>query len=360
MQRNVGARCNPDGSGCPAGVTGTPISLVTQGILTPAFVNSNATRTELQQNNAGNFSGRIEQTTLNARLRPNQQFGIMTYIDSGGDSYYHGFQSTLRKRFANGLQVALSYTLAKSIDNQSLDPVGSTSGGGLSTTNSRTPVDIRNWRNERAVSDFDRRHTFNSAWLYELPLGRGKRFAGTSSGVVNHIISGWSLNGIYSAYTGEPFTVQSGVRTSNNSHISRAALTGELPKAGFKEQAGTVGPVMFTRAERDQYFRIPDPGDSGIGRNMFRGPGYWNFDLGIQKLIMITERWRLQFRAESFNTLNHPSFETPTASSSGSNQITSARFGESCCQAVAPSSTQNIIQTGESGRVIQFALKLMF
>jgi hypothetical protein len=63
---------------------------------------------------------------------------------------------------------------------------------------------------------------------------------------------------------------------------------------------------------------------------------------------------------ETFNTLNHASFETPTASTSGSNQITSAVFGSSCCQAVAPSSTQNIIQTGESGRVVQFALKLMF
>jgi len=83
-------------------------------------------------------------------------------------------------------------------------------------------------------------------------------------------------------------------------------------------------------------------------------------DLGIQKLFQVTERFRLQFRAEMFNAFNHPSFETPTASSSGSNTITSTRFGEACCQAVAPSSTQNIIQTGESGRVVQFALKLQF
>ena len=360
MQRNAAVGCRPDGTNCPAGVAGAPVPLVTTGVLTPAFVNSNATITELQQNAAGQFAGRVEQTTLAANLRPNQQFGIITYIDTGGNSYYHSFQATLRKRFSNGLKVATSYALAKSIDDQSVDPVGTTSGGGLSTTNSRTPADIRNWRNERAVSDFDRRHVFNAVWLYELPIGKGKALAGNAAGLVEHLAGGWSLNGIFSTNTGEPWTVNSGVRTSNNSHISRAALKGAHPEAGMKEQAGTVGPVLFTRAERDQYFTLPAPGDNGIGRNTLRGPGYWNFDLAVQKVFQISERFRLQFRCETFNTFNHPSFETPTASSSGSNQITSTRFGETCCEAVAPSSTQNIIQTGESGRVVQFALKLNF
>jgi hypothetical protein len=97
-----------------------------------------------------------------------------------------------------------------------------------------------------------------------------------------------------------------------------------------------------------------------MGRNLFRGAGYWNTDLSVQKVFPINERARLQFRLEAFNALNHPSFETPTASSSGSNQITSTRFGESCCQAVAPNTTQNIIQTGESARGVQLALKLYF
>ena len=139
--------------GCPAGVAGSPIGLVTGGILTAAFVNSATTQAELQQNNAGTFAGRIEQTTLAAGLRPNQQFGIVTFLDSGGDSYYHAFQSTLRRRFANGFQVMLAYTFSKSIDNQSVDPVASSSGGGLSTTTSRAPADIRDWRQERGVSE---------------------------------------------------------------------------------------------------------------------------------------------------------------------------------------------------------------
>jgi hypothetical protein len=342
MQQNVAAGCRPDGTNCSAG---RAVPLVASGVLTPAFVNSNQSLTDLAQNAAGNMAGRIEQTTLAAGLRPNQQYGIMTYIDSGGDSYYHSFQSTLRKRFSAGLQLGISYALAKSIDNQSVDPVASSSGGGLSTTNSRTPADTRNWRNERAVSDFDRRHVLNGAWLYDLPFGKNKFWGG------------WSLNGLFSFNTSEPWTVQSGVRTSNFSHVSRAALTGALPKAALQEAPGVIGPVLFRDTSA---FRVPDPGDNGIGRNLFRGPNYWNSDLGVQKLFTFGERYKLQFRAEFFNVLNHANFDNPTGSSDGSNQITSSLFGRSCCEAVAPTSTQNIIQTGESARVVQLALKLNF
>lgn len=357
MQANVRAGCNAAGGGCPAGVAGTPIGLVTRGLVPASFITSAATLAELNQNAAGQFAGRLEQQTLNARLRPNQQFGIITYIDSGADSYYHGFQGTLRKRFSNGLQVAASYTLSKSIDNQSVDPVASSAGGGLSTTNSRTPADIRDWRNERAVSDFDRRHVLSGIWLYELPVGRGKALAGSAAGWVNHVVGGWSLNGIVSAMTGEPWTVLSGIRTSNNSHVSRADLVGPMPKAELQDKANTVGPVLFPDASA---FRIPAPGSNGMGRNMFRGPAYWNVDIGLQKIIALSDRARLQFRLETFNTFNQANFETPSSSSGGSNRIILPRFGEVCCTAVAPNSTQNIIQTGESARVVQLALKMIF
>jgi hypothetical protein len=346
MQSNVKAGCRADGTACPGNTVGQSVPLVTSGIVNAAFVNSSTSATELQQNAAGAMSGRIEQTTLAAKLRPNQQFGTMTYIDSGGNSYFHSFQSTLRKRFSNGLQVSLAYALSKSIDDQSVDPVAASSGGGLSTTNSRTPADTRNWRNERALSDFDRTHVFSAVWLYELPVFKG-----------NPVLGGWSVNGLYSMNTGEPYTVTSGVRTSNNSHVSRAILTGEMPDASLKDAPGVTGPVAFAD---NRAFAIPGPGENGMGRNMFRSPGFWNLDFGVQKVFALNERIKLQFRAEFFNALNHVNFDNPVGATDGSNQITSATFGRTCCEAVAPSSTQNIIQTGEAARVIQFALKLMF
>ncbi len=357
MQQNVAKGCQPDGSGCPGGAAGQAVPLVTSGVTTSSFVNSSTTKSDLALNGAGNFAGRLETSTLVARLRPNQQFATVTYLDSGGDSYYHSGQVTVRKRFDAGLLFGMAYTLAKSIDDQSVDPVGSTSGGGLSTTNSRTPTDIRNWRNERGRSDFDRRHVFTSHWIYELPFGKGKPLANSLGGVLNHIVGGWTINGIYTFMSGEPFSVRSGVRTSNYSHESRADLTGATPKARLQEIPGVVGPVVFPDASA---FKLPAPGDNGIGRNLFEAPGYWNLDAGIGKNFQIRERYRVQLRTEMFNALNHANFDNPRDASTGSPSFRSTVFAQACCATVAPPSTQTIIQTGESSRVIQFALKLQF
>ncbi len=357
MQRNREHGCKPDGTGCPAGIAGEAIPLVTSGTLTAAFVNSTTTAGELDLNAAGTFAGRVEQTTLAAKLRPNQQFGIITYMDAGGDSYYHSGQLTVRKRFDQGLLLGMAYTFAKSIDDQSVDPIGSTSGGGLSTTNSRTPTDTRDWRQERGRSDFDRRHVLTLHWLYDLPFGPGKRFAATASPVLRHVIGGWSLNSIYTFMSGEPFSVRSGVRTSNYSHESRAELVGAAPEVKLQEIANVFGPVVLRDSSA---FRIPAPGANGMGRNTLEAPGYWNFDLGIHKRFDLTERFKLQFRTEMFNALNHPNFDNPRDASVGSPSMRSTVFAQTCCATVAPPSTQTIIQTGESGRVIQFALKLQF
>ncbi|HEV8133007.1 MAG TPA: TonB-dependent receptor [Acidobacteriota bacterium] len=357
MQQNVAKACRPDGTGCPSGVSGAAVPIVTSGVLTAAFVNSSTTISDLTLNAAGNFAGRVEQTTLAAKLRPNQQFGVITYLDSGGDSYYHSGQLTLRKRFEHGLLIGLAYTYAKSIDDQSVDPVGASSGGGLSTTNSRTPTDIRNWRGERGLSDFNRTHalTINSVW--ELPLGRGARFGSNLNPVVNAVVGGWSLNSIFTKMSGEFFAVRSGVRTSNFSHESRADLVGAKPEPQLQELAGIPGPVLF---KDNSAFKIPDPGKNGIGRNIFEAPGYWNLDLGIGKKFDITERVKLNFRTEMFNALNHPNFDNPRDASVGSPSFRSTVFAQTCCATVAPPTTQTIIQTGESARVIQLALKLTF
>src|SRR3989441_12047399 len=151
------------------------------------FINSSTTTGELTTNNIGNFARRIEDSVLSLRLRPNQQFAVITKIDNSGDSNYHAAQFTLRRRFSSGLGLSMAYTYGKSIDNQSVDPVGASSGGGLTTTNSRTPTDIRNWREERARSDFDRTQVLQAASVWELPVGKGKRFLGSSHGIVNHL-----------------------------------------------------------------------------------------------------------------------------------------------------------------------------
>lgn len=376
MQQNRAKGCTASGTGCPAGVTGvTPplfTQLQTQGGLTSAqattFLNSTTTAGELAINNAGTFARRIEDTTLGLKLRPNQQFAVITKLDNSGDSNYHAAQFTLRRRFSSGLGLMMAYTFGKSIDNQSVDPVGASSGGGLSTTNSRTPTDIRNFRDERGRSDFDRTHAFTAATVWEVPLGRGRRFLSSSPGIVNQILGGWTVNTIYTFMTGEPFAVRSGTFTANGNHESRAgvqipvqAQLQHLPNQTF------AGPVLFKPVnavtcgvDLTQAFCIPAPGQQGAGRNIFTASNYWNLDLGFIKTFQLTERFKIQFRTEMFNALNHANFDNPRDASVGSPSIRSNVFAQVCCATVAPPSTQTIVQTGESARVIQFGLKLQF
>jgi hypothetical protein len=176
--------------------------------------------------------------------------------------------------------------------------------------------------------------------------------------------------------TGEPFSVNAGGdsstspggRTANGGHVSRAIVQTPI-SAHLQYLPGQtfVGPVLFPAqsalpcgVDLTQAFCIPAPGENGSGRNIFVAPHYWNLDLGFIKTFQITERVRLQFRSEMFNALNHPNFDNPRDASVGSPALSSPVFAQTCCATVAPPSTQTIVQTGESARVIQFALKLQF
>jgi hypothetical protein len=367
------ANCLPSGASrstaagvapCSPAFTSAQIPLIGQlnalggGTAGVTFVNSTNVQGDLNLSAAGATVERIEQDArfLSLHLRPNQQFSTITYLDNSGASNYHAAQFTLRKRFATGLGMSAAYTFGKSIDNQSVDPVGASSGGGLSTTNSRTPTDIRNFREERARSDFDRRHVFTMTSSWEVPVGKGRRFLADSPGIVKNILGDWSINGIFNAMSGEPFSVRSGARTSNAGHESRAAVL-NFVEPQLQDLPNVRGPVLFPNSSN---FALPQPGTNGAGRNIFTAPGYWNLDLSFIKYFNLTERVRLQFRTEMFNALNHPNFDNPRDASVGSPSILSSVFAQTCCATVAPPSTQTIIQTGESSRVIQFGLKIQF
>ncbi|MGC8794603.1 MAG: TonB-dependent receptor domain-containing protein, partial [Bryobacteraceae bacterium] len=373
-QRNLKAGCRLDGTGCPAGVTGTPPDLLLK--LVPASV-LNGWTSDFRQNGLGEVARRIDQRDIVSRgfpanyFRPNPQYSELFYFDSGGSSIYHGMFAQLRRRFASGLELGATYTLGKSIDDMSVDPVAATSGGGLSSTNSRTPTDVHNFRLDRALSDFDNTHVIVAHGIWELPVGRGRAFAANLPGWANHILGGWSLTGIYTYESGEPFTINSGIRTQNGYKVSRADLKGPLPEAKLQFVPDIKGPVVFRVGDIDaancrqvlgtsSAFCIPAPDGVGISRNMVRGPGFWNLDAGVLKNFQIRENIRLQFRGEFFNVLNHPNFENPRNATSGSPTLTSSLFGQTCCVTAALPSSATIIANGEPNRVIQFGLKLQF
>ena len=367
MQRNTllpGCRADGTltmgGAACP-GAHAVP--WLQNGIIPNDFAISGVSLTDLSpsQNAVGNMALRLEQRTLAGKLRPNQQFAQVLLLDNGADSTYHGLQATIRKRFDSaGLLFQGGYTLSKSLDNLSTDPVAATSGGGLTATAARTPVDGRNYRNERGRSDFDQRHVINMSGIYELPFGKGKLFFKDAGKVVNTLFGGWSLNGIYTYQSGEPFSVRSGFLTANGTAQSRATLAPgvtTLPRAKQQEKAGVIGPVFFANASQ---FAVPAPGQLGLGRNIFQGPSYWNIDAGISKGFQLSERFRLTFRTEMFNALNHVNFRNPRDASVGSPAINSTVFAQACCVTLSTASSSTTNQNGESWRVIQLALKLAF
>ncbi len=349
----------------------------------------------MQRGNVGNFAARMDalassssqrvvKTALGQPLgfcfRSNCQFAQIFYQDSGGDSYYHGLFIAARRRFESGLDFGFSYTFSKSIDDMSVDPTGAATGGGLSGTSfSRTPTDVHNFRLDRSRSDFDNTHVLLSSLLYELPLGRGKKFVSGVPKWANHIIGGWSVTGIYTYQSGEPYTISSGARTSNGTHNSTALIVGPNIAGGSLQSAsGIEGPVLYQTGGfvtspltdphlncqnvtgTQTFFCIPPPGQNGSGRNTAMGPNFWNLDAGLAKNFDLTERFRLQFRAEAFNVLNHPNFENPRNSTQGSATVTSSAFGQTCCSTAALVSSQQVNPVGEPYRVLQLGLKLNF
>jgi Carboxypeptidase regulatory-like domain/TonB dependent receptor len=399
-QQNVFNGCRPDGSGCPAGVTGTTPNLLmaltasTSGD-PKSFVNSTTSINNFKLNSIGNLAQRIDQlagpggvgfiTTMGFAanfFRPNPQFSQIFFFDSGGDSYYHGGFVAIRRRFEQGLDLGFTYTLSKSIDDMSVDPVGAATGGGLSTTNSRTPTDVHNFRLDRARSDFDDRHVIVANLVYELPFGHGKTWGSHWSGLINHILGGWGTTGIFNYQSGEPYTLYTGNFTSNNTHTSSVLVVGPMDQGHLQSLPGVVGPSMYNTGPlitnpadphfdcrnvigTQTFFCIPPPGQIGSGRNLAQGPNFWNLDAGLSKNVKMTERFNLQLRAEFFNILNHANFENPRNATSGSPAIaTSTRsndnFGLTCCTTAALASSANVNALGEPMRVLQFGVKVNF
>jgi hypothetical protein len=405
-RNNVGNGCKPDGTGCPVGVTGVQPTLLLS-LASAAFLNNSTVVTQFQRNDIGTLIRRMDSSTNGSWkvtcatpgtpaapcfpstfARPNPQFGSIFYFDSGGSSVYHAGILRVRRRFEKGLTMGFAYTYGKSIDDLSVDPVGASSGGGLSSTSSRTPTDINNYGLDRGRSDFDDRHVIVANFLYELPFGRGKSFGKDWPGALNQVLGGWTLTGISTYQSGEPYTINSGVRTGNGGlKVGRADLIGPQPDAGLKPATSTsiVGPVFFnvspavssslapgpndpkfstckqvTDGAGTSFFCIPAAGSFGMGRNTIQGPQNWNMDFGILKTFPITEQWKFQFRAEFFNVFNHPNFENPRNASSGSPTLNSSAFGQSCCITASLPSSATIIALGEPNRVIQFSAKIVF
>ena len=241
-------------------------------------------------------------------------------IDSNDFSTYHGLQMQVDRRMAGGLTAQLSYTWAKSLDTRSFDPAFTVVGTGIGQSASSTPFDINNRRGNYAPSDFDRRHTIQSYWIYELPFGKGRRFAGNAGRVWNSIVGEWQLAGLMTLTSGRPFTVFSGFNSFSN-------VIGATADCNKCDGAGTVtqradGLKWYFSPEEVAAFSNPAAGSIGSsGRNRFYGPGSFNMDSSFLKRVALTERFKMEVRADMTNLTNTPTFGLPTSN------VASTTFG---------------------------------
>ena len=270
----------------------------------------------------------------------NPNFLLVALTDNSATSDYHALQLKFQRRLSRGLQALASYSWSHSIDIASTDALA---------TNINTPGTIASPNLDRGDSDFDIRHSFSTGVTYNLPTPGSRK-------VVKAILGGWSLDGLIYARSappvdvvGAPF-VAAGTLLSPRPNVNTGVPL-ELRGAQFP------GGRIFNRAA---FSAAPAGSQGNFGRNVLRGFGASQADVGLQRQFHLTEELGLRFRAEFFNIFNHPNFGNPV------NNITSPLFGRST-QTLASSlgsggangGLNPLYQIG-GPRSIQFALKLQF
>lgn len=236
----------------------------------------------------------------------NQAFGRRagTTTIIGVGTHFHSLQVKLNRRFSKGFQLTTSYTYGKSIDYCS-DRVC-------------TPYNQYDFRQDRARSDFDHTQVYVQSFVYELPLGRGKRWL--NSGPSALLLGGWQINGVFTAQTGGPLDLQYGNAGLNAPFINnRPNVNGPVRILG-KVKSGVT---WFDAAP----FSAPPAGTFGnLGRNILTGPDLVNLDFSVFRRFAFTERINLELRGETFNLTNTPHFNNPgnTFGSSTFGMVTSA------------------------------------
>jgi hypothetical protein len=302
-----------------------------------------ATAISLSQRLNTNGARTIEASGASPYLfQPFPQFtGAVNVLDSNDFSTYNAMELQLSRRFAQGLSFQVAYTWAKSLDTRSFDPTQTQVSRGTLQSAGATPFDLRNRKLNYARSDFDRRHSLQGYFVYDLPFGHGGQLWKDAPGVVNQVIGGWQLGGIVVWTSGRPFNVYSGSNTVSNAVSSTPNCTGCTPGMGSLLLESGLN-FYFSAAQRAM-FSIPAPGQQGnLPRNFFDVDGYFDMDLTLSKKFRLNERFNLEFRSDIKNATNHPSFDNPTA------VLTSSIFGR----------IRDSVTSGS--RRIQFAMKLDF
>ncbi|HEV2711234.1 MAG TPA: TonB-dependent receptor [Edaphobacter sp.] len=293
---------------------------------------------------------------------PFPDFSGGSYQATVGQSDYNGLQTKIEQQFSNGLTFLFAYTYSKTLSDAG-DLLNGGSGSGLRAPSVPGLGPMFDW----GLADFDIRQVLHFSGGYELPIGKNKRFLGTSSKLVDTVIGGWSANWIATLQGGQPLNLGCPTGTAEGTGCNDVRVAGESQKLGLHTDS-QGNPNWFGNVKAFQQpcplgasatpGCIPYTGSAvlGFAGPTTTGPGFHRLDFSLFKAITINDRFSMQFRTEFFNILNHPNFNAPgfggngVVAISGATNFTNNNFGEIGSTRDAP----------YDPRQIQFALKLYY
>ncbi len=288
-----------------------------------------------------------------ARLNPN--FAEVRFLRFDTTTSYHSLQMSARRRFAQGIAFQLSYTWAKSLDDQS-----GAQGQGDTPNDSYFATLLVAPKFDRGRSSYDARQNFVANFTADLPFGPGKLAGRNLTGAAAKLLGGWQAQGVLTLQTG----LTTGALLSFDNARMASTRFSQRPNlaSSCSKSSGVLGtPNQFPNAVAAPYlnpacFSLAPAGFLGnLGRNAFDGPGLAALDFSLIKSTSVTEKLKLEFRAEFFNLLNHANFGYP---SSTGTMIAFTAPGQA--QPVGNFSTLSNSPMTTSPRQIQLALKLTF
>jgi hypothetical protein len=286
-------------------------------------------------------------------IKANNAVANTTSWWSGGTGNYNAFIVDLRHNLSHGLQFRINYTWSKNLDD----------GSAWNTSvSSNTPafVSVPALPHlDYGPAATDVRHLFAANATYDLPIGTGQAFFADANKFTEHVISGWSLASIVSLSTGFPFSPQLGYNPTGSGDSRNPVRPNVNPNFTGKLYPGGNTAQKAAQFFNPNAFSAPAYGTVGnAGRDSLVGPGYADWDFSLLKSTQLTQRFRLQFRAEFFNLLNHTNLALPNevVFSNGPTQGTTATQ-----TTPAALGTPGVITaTANTSRQIQLGLKLLF
>jgi len=289
-----------------------------------------------------------------------------SYAATEGSSYYHSLQTSFEKHYSQGLTFLATYTYGRSRSD-----AGDLLNGGVGEGFRAPTMAGFGIQGDYRDADYDMRNVFHFSGGYELPFGPGKHFLTNAAGVEKQILGGWSMQWIATIEGGQPITIGCIDSTTGNLGCTAFIVPGVNRHGSmtnpFTSNNGTsafLNAAAFTQPCQPGTSTptgcVPVPAGSiallGGGDTQVSGPGITRIDYSLFKDFQLSERFRLQFRSEFFNILNHPTFMPPglggngVVSIGGSTTYNSAYFGDIGATRFP----------GTDSRQIQFALRLLF